>query len=159
MGGLRFDSMADMPAGMRDLYAKKVLGSSTPPVSRADSPLSAEGAKRKTAKYQNQKAERGRIHFDSQKEARRYDELLLMLRAGEIRDLRLQPQFTIQESYVTETGERVRAIRYTADFSYIREVSGEKIVEDVKSGPTRTKEYLRNRKFMRSMYGIDVREV
>ena len=99
------------------------------------------------------------VYFDSQKEARRYDELLLMLRAGEIRDLRLQPQFTIQESYVTETGERVRAIRYTADFSYIREVSGEKIVEDVKSGPTRTKEYLRNRKFMRSMYGIDVREV
>ena len=59
MGGLRFDSMADMPAGMRDLYAKKVLGSSTPPVSRADSPLSAEGAKRKTAKYEHQKAERG----------------------------------------------------------------------------------------------------
>ena len=122
-------------------------------------PSPQRGAKRKTAKYQNQKAERGEIHFDSQKEARRYDELLLMLRAGEIRDLRLQPQFTIQESYVTETGERVRAIRYTADFSYIREVSGEKIVEDVKSGPTRTKEYLRNRKFMRSMYGIDVREV
>lgn len=59
MGGLRFDSMADMPAGMRELYAKKMLGSSTPPVSRADSPLSAERAKRKTAKYQNQKAERG----------------------------------------------------------------------------------------------------
>ena len=148
MSGLRFDSMADMPAGMRDLYAKKVL--SGMPVTKPE---------KKAAKYQNQKAERGGIHFDSQKEARRYDELLLMLRAGEIRDLRLQPQFTIQESYVTETGERVRAIRYTADFSYIREVSGEKIVEDVKSGPTRTKEYLRNRKFMRSMYGIDVREV
>lgn len=47
MSGLRFDSMADMPAGMRDLYAKKVLGSSTPPVSRADSPLSAEGGQAK----------------------------------------------------------------------------------------------------------------
>ena len=138
MSGLRFDSMADMPAGMRDLYAKKVLG---------QMPQARPEPEQKRAKYQNQK------------EARRYDELLLMLRAGEIRDLRLQPQFTIQESYVTETGERVCAIRYTADFSYIREVSGEKIVEDVKSGPTRTKEYLRNRKFMRSMYGIDVREV
>ena len=148
MGGLRFDSMADMPAGMRELYAKKVLGG-----------MKVTEPEKKATKYQNQKAERGGIHFDSQKEARRYDELLLMLRAGEIRDLRLQPQFTIQESYITETGERVRAIRYTADFSYIREVSGEKIVEDVKSGPTRTKEYLRNRKFMRSMYGIDVREV
>lgn len=148
MSGLRFDSMADMPAGMRDLCAKKVLGG-----------MQATEPEKKATKYQNQKAQRGGIHFDSQKEAWRYDELLLMLRAGEIRDLRLQPQFTIQESYITETGERVRAIRYTADFSYIREVSGEKIVEDVKSGPTRTKEYLRNRKFMRSMYGIDVREV
>ena len=150
MSGLRFDSMADMPAGMRDLYAKKILGGM---------PKEMPTPEKKAAKYQNQRAERGRVHFDSQKEARRYDELLLMLRAGEIRDLRLQPQFTIQESYVTETGERVRAIRYTADFSYIREVSGEKIVEDVKSGPTRTKEYLRNRKLIRSIYGIDVREV
>ena len=150
MGGLRFESMADMPAGMRDLYAKKVLDGL---------PAEQPEAEKKPAKYHNSGAARGGIHFDSQKEARRYDELLLMLRAGEIRDLRLQPQFTIQESYVTETGERVRAIRYTADFSYIREVSGEKIVEDVKSGPTRTKEYLRNRKFMRSIYGIDVREV
>ena len=95
MGGLRFDSMADMPAGMRDLYAKKVLG---------QMPQARPEPEQKRAKYQNQKAERGEIHFDSQKEARRYDELLLMLRAGEIRDLRLQPQFTIQESYVTETG-------------------------------------------------------
>ena len=150
MGGLRFDSMADMPAGMRDLYAKKVL---------AGMPAEQTKPEKKPAKYRNSGAARGGIRFDSQKEARRYDELLMMLRAGEIRNLRLQPQFTIQESYVTETGERVRAIRYTADFSYIREVSGEKIVEDVKSGPTRTKEYLRNRKFMRSIYGIDVREV
>ena len=95
MSGLRFDSMADMPAGMRDLYAKKVLG---------QMPQARPEPEQKRAKYQNQKAERGGIHFDSQKEARRYDELLLMLRAGEIRDLRLQPQFTIQESYVTETG-------------------------------------------------------
>ena len=30
---------------------------------------------------------------------------------------------------------------------------------NVKSKPTRTKEYLRNRKFMRSRFGIDVQEV
>ena len=62
-------------------------------------------------------------------------------------DLRLQPQFTLQESYITETGERIRAVRYTADFSY--KFGGKLVVEDVKSKPTRTKEYLRNRKFMR----------
>ena len=146
MSGLRFESMADMPPRMRELYARQQLPG-------------AAAAPKKASKYHSAPAERGELRFDSQKEARRYDELMVMLRAGIISDLRLQPQFTLQESYVTETGERIRAIRYTADFSYIREVSGEKIVEDVKSGPTRTKEYLRNRKFMRSMYGIDVREV
>ena len=32
-------------------------------------------------------------------------------------------------------------------------------VEDVKSKATRTKEYLRNKKMMRSQYGIDIQEV
>lgn len=62
-----------------------------------------------------------------------------------------------QESYCTETGERVRAVRYTADFSY--RTGGKLIVEDVKSTATRTKEYLRNKKFMRSKFGIDIQEV
>ena len=102
-------------------------------------------------------AERAGVRFDSQKEARRYDELMVMLRAGIISDLRLQPQFTLQESYITETGERIRAVRYTADFSY--KFGGKLVVEDVKSKPTRTKEYLRNRKFMRSKFGIDIQEI
>ena len=70
------------------------------------------------AKYHNERAERNGIKFDSRKQARRYDELMVMLRAGIISDLRLEPQFTLQESYITETGERIRAVRYTADFSY-----------------------------------------
>ena len=82
---------------------------------------------------------------------------MAMLRAGIISDLRLQPQFTLQESYITETGERIRAVRYTADFSY--KFGGKLVVEDVKSTSTRTKEYLRNRKFMRSKFGIDIQEI
>ena len=150
MSGLRFDSMADMPAGMRNLYTKQTLQS----IVVQAAPPEAE----KRPKYNNQQDIRGEIHFDSRKEARRYDELLLMLCAGKISDLRLQPQFTLQESYKTETGERVRAIRYTADFSY-KNAAGELVVEDVKSGPTRTKEYLRNKKMIRSKYGIDIQEV
>lgn len=57
------------------------------------------------------------IPFDSQKEARRFIELRSLLKAGKIRNLKLQPQFTLQESYVTPEGERVRAVRYVADFS------------------------------------------
>lgn len=54
--------------------------------------------------------------FDSQKEATRYDELALLLRAGKITDLRLQPEFTLQEAFVDSTGEAYRAIKYKADF-------------------------------------------
>lgn len=144
MSGLRFESMADMPPRMRELYARQQL------------PGAADGPKKGT-KYHSTPAERAGVRFDSQKEARRYDELMTMLRAGIITDLRLQPQFTLQESYVTETGERIRAVRYTADFSY--KFGGKLVVEDAKSKPTRTKEYLRNKKFMRSKYGIDIQEV
>ena len=144
MSGLRFESMADMPPRMRELYARQQLPG-------------ADAGPKKASKYHSAQAERGELRFDSQKEARRYDELMVMLRAGIISDLRLQPQFTLQESYVTETGERIRAIRYTADFSY--KFGGKLVVEDVKTKPTRTKEYLRNRKFMRSKFGIEIQEV
>lgn len=144
MSGLRFESMADMPPRMREIYARQQLpGAAAKP--------------EKATKYHSTPTERAGVRFDSQKEARRYDELTTMLRAGIISDLRLQPQFTLQESYVTETGERIRAIRYTADFSY--RFGGKLVVEDVKSMATRTKEYLRNKKFMRSKYGIDIQEV
>ncbi|MBR6738807.1 MAG: DUF1064 domain-containing protein, partial [Oscillospiraceae bacterium] len=96
-------------------------------------------------KYHATKTERklakGVYVFDSKKEAERYDELMLLLRAGKIRKLKIQPQFTLQESYVTEEGERIRAIRYTADFSYERRTKLDadgvifwpKVVEDCKS--------------------------
>lgn len=145
MSGLRFESLADMPKGMRELYAGKQLEQ-----------MQAQ-SRRNATKYGNSKAERGNLRFDSQKEARRFDVLLEMQQAGVISDLRLQPQFTLQESYRTEIGERIRAVRYTADFSYVQD--GKLVVEDVKSKATRTKEYLRNRKFMRAKFGIDIQEV
>jgi hypothetical protein len=81
----------------------------------------------KAGKYHNRPDERvveggAVLRFDSQKEARRYDELCLLLEAGDIRDLRLQAQFTLQEAYTTAQGVRVRAIRYVADFAYKRKV-------------------------------------
>ena len=136
MNGLRFESMADMPPRMREAYARQVFPKAP--------------AQQAAAKYHNAPAERAGVRFDSQKEARRYDELMVMLRAGIISDL-------LQESYMTETGERIRAVRYTADFSY--KFGGKLVVEDVKSKPTRTKEYLRNKKFMRSKFGIDIQEI
>ena len=150
MSGLRFESMADMPPRMREAYARQMRD-----LSGAAAPAPIHKGSHGKTKYGSRKDTRGELRFDSKKEARRYDELMVMLRAGIISDLRLQ--FTLQESYITETGERIRAIRYTADFSY--KFGGKLVVEDVKSKPTRTKEYLRNHKFMRSKFGIEIQEV
>ena len=67
------------------------------------------------SKYGNVKTGRAALHFDSKKEAARFDELMTMAAAGAIRDLRLQDAFTLQRSYITPEGQRVRAIKYVAD--------------------------------------------
>jgi hypothetical protein len=119
---------------------------------------------KKRSKYNNQPAERNAdgnktIKFDSKKEAARFDELMLLLKAGKIRDLRLQPQFTLQEAYTTPEGERVRAIRYNADFSYIDTEADRLVVEDVKSKPTKTKVYAMKKKMLRDKFGITITEI
>ena len=128
------------PAAQKQIYAKV---------------LAEQG--RKKPKYNNQPTESRGIRFDSKKEARRFEELMLLQQAGEIADLKLQPQFTLQESYVTAEGERVRAIRYVADFSYWQE--GDLVVEDVKSRATATAQYKLKKKLMQERLGISVKEV
>ena len=116
----------------------------------------------KKRKYNNRPEQRGNVHFDSQKEARRYDELLMLQTAQRIRNLKLQPQFTLQESYLTPEGDRVRAIRYVADFSYevpAGEGQWRLVVEDVKSKATKTKQYEMKRKMMLNRFCIKIEEV
>ena len=105
--------------------------------------------------------------FDSKKEAQRFDELMLLLKAGQIRNLKLQPQFTLQESYVSSDGERIRAIRYTADFSYERRTKLDaegvifwpKVVEDCKSSATKTKDFEIRKRLLNDRFGISITEV
>lgn len=124
-------------------------------------------AQDKSRKYHNQPDTRGKIKFDSKKEARRYDELMLLLQAGKIRKLRLQAQYTLQEGYTTPEGERVRAIHYVADFAYERatapDVTGEihwlPVVEDVKSRATKTETYKIKAKLLKERFGLTITEV
>lgn len=140
-------------------------------------PCPADAGPGKPAKYHNKPTERvtasgAVLRFDSQKEARRYDELAALERAGTIRDLRMQVDFTLQEAYTDGEGQRVRAIRYRADFSYKKRPkywTGYEcqcpddgwilVVEDVKSRATRTKEYIMKRKLMKERFNIDIQEV
>lgn len=101
--------------------------------------------KPKRAKYGSRKTEaRGRV-FDSQREANRFAELDLMLRAGEIVCLAMQVPFQLSPS-----------VRYVADFVY-RTRAGAWVVEDAKG--VRTKEYSLKRRLMKDQFGIEIVEV
>lgn len=153
-------SVTDLPPKYQAQAVKKYMEQQA---RRGHMPSAAAVRKQpKGTKYHNTPTERvttsgAVLRFDSQKEARRYDYLIERERAGLIRDLRLQVDFTLQEAYTDTVGRRVRAIRYRADFTY-REGDC-LVVEDVKSRGTRTREYLLKRKLMKDRLRIDITEV
>ena len=103
----------------------------------------------RTNKYGNHKTVVDGIKFDSKKEAARYQVLKKMADDGEISDLKCQHTFTLQEAFISPlTGERVQAVKYIADFTYVAE-NGKFVVEDVKSAATRKdKVYVLKKKLM-----------
>lgn len=78
----------------------------------------------KKPKYNNIKTTVDGITFASKAEARRYSELILLQRAGEIKGFGIQPSFVL-------TG----GVRYIADF-IVCDKNGNKWVEDVKGVET-----------------------
>lgn len=110
-------------------------------------------------KYGNKKVKVNGHTFDSKKEARRYGELKLLVRAGKIKDLELQPKFELIPTIRTET-ETLRKVSYYADFQYVDVESGKIIVEDVKSVATKTPVYLlKKRLFLQKYTDFVFREV
>lgn len=166
-------SISDLSERAQVQVAKKLLAQEAERRARKPLPERTTGK----AKYHNKPTERltdsGKVlKFPSQKEARRYDALLARLKAGEIRDLKLQVDFTLQEAYTTPEGDRIRAIRYRADFVYMErdekeeQIAGKlgfscnawkRVVEDAKG--VRTDVFVMKKKLMREKLGIDVVEV
>lgn len=120
------------------------------------------------SKYGAKKTEVDGIIFDSVKEARRYKELILLERAGEISDLQRQVKYilipaqrepdTIGKRGGVHKGQTIeKEVSYKADFVYINKTTGEKVVEDVKG--IRTKEYIIKRKLMLWVHGVRIQEI
>lgn len=121
------------------------------------------------------------IRFASQKEARRYQELKLLVKAGEIGGLLLQPSYDLYVDDLSIGGRLRRASArlsgkhdcrehrkkigtYRADFSYweppISDPTTTKhahVVEDVKG--FKTPLYRWKKKHVEAQYGIQIREV
>lgn len=85
------------------------------------------------SKYHNIKTSVDGIVFDSKAEAYRYMELKLLLKAGEITDLILQPKFVLQDRF-KDGKKTIGAITYIADFMY--QEGDNTVVEDVKGVET-----------------------
>lgn len=95
------------------------------------------------------------LSFHSKREAARYVELRLLERAGEIRELELQPIFRL---FVVSLDGRVEheCGHYASDFKYLRMDNGEWIVEDVKGMMTPI--YRLKKKMVEGIYGIQILE-
>lgn len=109
----------------------------------------------KPSKYGNRTVTRNGEKFDSAKEARRYGELVLLERAGQVFDLKRQVKYELIPTQ--KIGGKVveRACTYVADFVY--KENGKTVVEDTKG--FRTKDYIIKRKLMLFIHGIRIKEV
>jgi hypothetical protein len=116
------------------------------------------------------------IRFASQKEARRYQELKLLEKAGEIRDLVVHPRFPLWAHTGVASDEPVKVGEYRGDFAYeeqvrmgvipaaistdgVAVVSVEWVdrVEDVKG--FKTPLYKWKKKHVEAQYGIRIVEI
>lgn len=87
------------------------------------------------SKYGAVKTEVGGKVFASKAEAKRYAELLLLVRAKRIRDLECQPRFCVLQGFTDLNGTKYRPVVYVGDFRYTDD-RGVTVVEDVKGFET-----------------------
>lgn len=132
---------------MRNNFTIETILSS--PVGILNQHLKIVPAKKRKSKFGNNKKEIDGILFDSEREAKRYGELKLLRKAGEIGLIELQVPFELNEG-------GSHSLKYIADFVYYNAKTGEKIVEDCKG--FRTVVYKKKRKLMFKIHGIKIKE-
>lgn len=103
----------------------------------------------KRQKYGNKRVEVNGIKFDSQHEANFYQELMLRVRAGELKTVCRQVKFDLPGGIV-----------YVADFVAIRPDMTIEGVYDAKSPATKqNRVYINKKKQMKVCWGIEIQEV
>lgn len=113
--------------------------------------------KNKTNKYSNEKIIVDGIEFDSKLEARRWQQLNLLQKAGNIKDLRRQIKFELQPSYI-KNDKVIQSINYVADFVYYDLNKRQFIIEDTKG--YKTEIYKLKKKILEYKYPeLEIKEI
>lgn len=95
--------------------------------------------------------------FASKAEARRYHELKMLEKAGEIEGLQLQPRYPLY-AFDGKLGKAVKIGAYVADFQYQFTKDPTKgVIEDVKG--MKTPMYRWKKRHFEAQYGISITEV
>lgn len=81
-------------------------------------------------KYKNSKVSLNGVNFDSKKEAKRYQDLLLLQEKGLIANLERQKRFEICPKIPNIKNSRAK--HYICDFFYLNKETDKYVVEDVK---------------------------
>jgi hypothetical protein len=88
--------------------------------------------------------------------------LRLLQKHGAIADLETQPVFHLHIMEIWRSGLPIRITtvgRYTADFRYLNLETGEIVVEDTKSDPTKTEAYRLRVQVAQAVHGFTVTEL
>jgi len=146
--------------GVRGAGPRFVVGDAGGGQGRAQAPGVQAAARRaggSGAKYGNSKTVTPEgVRFDSRAEARRWGQLCMQLRAGEISELRRQVVFELVPGVkFAEAGRARPAIRYVADFVYVEK--GVEVIEDVKG--VLTTAFKLKRHLMKALLGREVRVI
>ena len=101
-------------------------------------------------KYGNKRVTLDGYKFDSIAESKRYAELKLLEKAGEIKDLEVHVIYPLMVKGMIVG-------RYEADFVYTDKATGAYVTEDVKGH--RTREYILKKNLMKAIHGIEIWEI
>lgn len=113
---MRFESLADMPSGMRRKAAPKLLEASRTKIQAVD---------------RSGHVLMDNIWFDNRPAAMRYITLVNLEQAGIIKDLHIRENVTMLDSLIYPDGKKRRQVRFQADFSYIPDWWGSKYPPEI----------------------------
>lgn len=109
------------------------------------------------SKFRNVSTVLDNLKFSSGAEAKRYEELKLLLRGRLIRDLRMQVRYELLPAVRFHDAKRLTSgLDYVADFVYFDEKLQREVIEDAKGARTRV--YLMKKHMMKCLLGLDIYE-